>query len=69
MIPLGGNNFYDVVDGVFSTSDPVYDSAADQRYGFMSVTVTQDPSIDDTNTITANSTELAVICLFFVQGD
>ncbi len=26
VIPLGGNNFYDVVDGVFSTSDPVYDS-------------------------------------------
>lgn len=69
VIPLGGNNFYDVVDGAFSTSDPVFDSTADQRYGFMSVTVTQDPSIDDTNTIDAKTTELGVFCLFFVQGE
>ena len=69
VIPMGGNNFYDVVDGAFSTSDAVFDSNADQRYGFMSVTVTQDPSIDDTNTIDGNTTELGVFCLFFVQGE
>ena len=69
VIPLGGNNFYDVVDGAFSTSDPVYDSNADQRYGFMTVTITQDPSIDDDDAIDANTTELGIFCLYFVQGE
>ena len=69
VIPLGGNNFYDVVEGVFSTSDPVYDSNADHRFGFMTVTVTQDPSIADDNTLDANTTELGVFCLYFVQGE
>ena len=69
VIPMGGNNFYDVVDGAFSTSDEIFESNADGRYGFMSVSVTQDPSIDDANNMDAATTELGIFCIYFVVAD
>lgn len=63
--PMGGG-FFEKSDeeGNFHSSNSIFDSNAFDRFGFMTVTITQDPSADDEG-IDANTTTLGVYCVAF----
>lgn len=66
--PMGGAFFDQDETGGFTTSNKVFDSAADGRHGFMTVSVTQDPTIDGT-ALDAKTTVLGRYCVLFKVSD
>ena len=63
--PMGGG-FFEKSDesGNFHSSNAVFDSNAFDRFGFMTVTITQDPTSDDEG-IDASTTTIGVYCVAF----
>jgi len=68
VIPMGGAFFDNDDAGNFSTSNSVFDSNAFGRYGFMSVSITQDASFDGDD-YDAENIVLGVFCVKFAEGD
>ena len=67
VIPMGGAFFDNDDVGNFSTSNNVFDSNAFGRYGFMSVSITQDASFDG-DSYDAENIVLGVLCVKFEEG-
>lgn len=63
--PMGGG-FFEKTDeqGNFHSSNSIFDSNAFDRFGFMTVTITQDPTADEGG-IDATTTTLGVYCVAF----
>jgi hypothetical protein len=61
-----GGGFFEKSDeaGNFHSSNNVFDSNAFDRFGFMTVTITQDPSADEDG-IDATTTPIGVYCVAF----
>ena len=68
VIPIGGAFFDNDEAGNFSTSNNVFDSNAFGRYGFMSVSITQDASFDG-DAYDAENIVLGVFCVKFEEGE
>jgi hypothetical protein len=68
VIPMGGG-FFEKSDeaGNFHSADSVFDSNAFGRYGFMTVTITQDAEAG-ADGITAETTPIGVYCVKFAEG-
>lgn len=67
VIPMGGNFFHEAVGGVFSTSDSIFNSNADGRFGFMTIQITQDVTFDGSK-YAGKTTNLGRYCVQFVAG-
>jgi hypothetical protein len=63
--PMGGG-FFEKTDeeGNFHSVDNIFDSNAFDRFGFMTVTITQDPTADEGG-IDATTTTIGVYCVAF----
>ncbi|PJJ62034.1 hypothetical protein [Compostimonas suwonensis] len=67
-VPLSGGIFFEQEGGVFSTTDSVFTSEADGRYGFFTVIMVQDVAFDG-DSYDADTVELGRYCVLFATDD